>query len=181
LLGGRSYSVRKYMFILMIVLGVILFMYKPKTIETTSTMTGNLLLIMSLSMDGLTGAIQERMRGQSKPNSAMMMKMMNLFSIMYTLTSLILTSEIFTFINFCTRHPEIMLKILIFSTMSAMGQFFIFVMVTEFGPLPCSIVTTTRKFFTVLASVVFFNNFISSMQWIGVVMVFLGITLDSIF
>ena len=36
-------------------------------------------------MDGLTGAIQERMRGDgSKPNSAHMMKMMNLFSIGYT-------------------------------------------------------------------------------------------------
>lgn len=40
---------------------------------------------MSLSMDGLTGAIQERMRtADSKPNSAHMMKMMNLFSIGYT-------------------------------------------------------------------------------------------------
>ena len=30
--------------------------------------------------------------------------------------------------------------------------------VSEFGPLPCSIVTTTRKFFTVLASVIMFGN-----------------------
>lgn len=44
-----------------------------------------------------------------------------------------------------------------FSLASALGQFFIFIMVTDFGPLPCSIVTTTRKFFTILASVIFFQ------------------------
>ena len=29
-------------------------------------------------------------------------------------------------------------------------QYFIFMCVSDFGPLPCSIITTTRKFFTVL-------------------------------
>ena len=82
---------------------------------------------------------------------------------------------------------------------------FIFLTVTEFGPLPCSIMTTTRKFFTVLASVILFGNVLSGRQWIGTVLVcitgcsqlifchlnfnrpfsylkvFTGLTLDSIF
>ena len=47
-------------------------------------------------------------------------------------------------------------------------------MVSEFGPLPCSIVTTTRKFFTVLGSVIFFGNELSKRQWIGTSLVFSG-------
>lgn len=48
---------------------------------------------------------------------------------------------------------------------------FIFLTVTEFGPLPCSIITTTRKFFTVLASVILFGNVLSGRQWIGTILV----------
>lgn len=58
-------------------------------------------------------------------------------------------------------------------------QVFIFITVTSFGPLPCSIVTTTRKFFTILASVIIFANPINSRQWLGTVLVFLGLGLDS--
>lgn len=53
-------------------------------------------------------------------------------------------------------------------------QTFIFMTVVNFGPLTCSIVTTTRKFFTILGSVLLFGNVMSSMQWVGTVLVFLG-------
>ena len=46
--------------------------------------------------------------------------------------------------------------------------------VSDFGPLPCSIITTTRKFFTVLASVVIFGNALSQRQWVGAAFVFAG-------
>ena len=57
-------------------------------------------------------------------------------------------------------------------------QFFIFMCVSEFGPLPCSIITTTRKFFTVLGSVLMFGNSLLTHQWLGAVLVFAGIFLD---
>ena len=46
--------------------------------------------------------------------------------------------------------------------------------VVSFGPLTCSIITTTRKFFTILGSVLLFGNVITSMQWVGTLLVFLG-------
>lgn len=58
---------------------------------------------------------------------------------------------------------------------------FIFLTVSQFGPLPCSIITTTRKFFTVLASVLLFGNSLSSRQWFGTALVFIGLTLDSLY
>jgi len=186
LLGGRSYSLRKYLFVLLIVLGVALFMYKPKNNPSAAAssggLTGEMLLIMSLSMDGLTGAVQERMRhGSQRPNSATMMKMMNLFSVMYTSVFLIFSGEIFTFAQFCTRHPIVLWKIFSFSIASALGQFFIYVVVSDFGPLPCSIITTTRKFFTVMASVLLFGNVLSGLQWLGAAFVFVGLGLDSVY
>lgn len=53
--------------------------------------------------------------------------------------------------------------------------------VANFGPLTCSIITTTRKFFTILGSVLLFGNSLIARQWLGVVFVFAGLTLDSIY
>ncbi len=60
-------------------------------------------------------------------------------------------------------------------------QVFIFTTITNFGPLTCSIFTTTRKFFTILGSVIFFGNSLLTRQWIGVVLVFMGLGLDIYF
>lgn len=60
LIGRKSYSLQKYLFILLIVVGVVLFMYKEgqTTKASENSGLGEILLILSLSMDGLTGAIQ---------------------------------------------------------------------------------------------------------------------------
>jgi len=110
-----------------------------------------------------------------------MMKQMNLFSMAYLAVALVTTGEIFQFAGFVSRHPDVLWKITSFSVTSALGQYFIYACVSEFGPLPCSVVTTTRKFFTVLASVVFFGNVLSTMQWGGAVLVFVGLSLDAVY
>lgn len=61
LIGRKSYQLKKYIFVLLIVVGVVLFMYKDKTEQSsfeTSVGLGELLLLLSLTMDGLTGAVQ---------------------------------------------------------------------------------------------------------------------------
>ena len=60
-------------------------------------------------------------------------------------------------------------------------QHFIFVTITTYGPLMCSIVTTTRKFFTVLASVMVFGHALFAHQWLGTVFVFGGLMLDTLY
>lgn len=46
---------------------------------------------------------------------------------------------------------------------------------SNFNSFVTSIITTTRKFFTVLMSVFIFKHDLSSMQWCGVGMVFSGL------
>lgn len=60
-MGKRSYPPRKYLFVILIVLGVILFMFKEKSSGSKNESyfgMGELLLLLSLTMDGLTGAVQ---------------------------------------------------------------------------------------------------------------------------
>ena len=95
--------------------------------------------------------------------------------------SLLTTGEIWDAISFCQRHPQIIPEILTFGVASAFGQNFIFITVSEFGPLMCSIMTTTRKFFTILGSVVLFGNTLMTRQWIGTAIVFAGLILNDRF
>lgn len=60
LLGRKSYALKKYMFVLLVVIGVAMFIYKDdKELKTESDGSsfgfGEVLLILSLLMDGLTG------------------------------------------------------------------------------------------------------------------------------
>ena len=74
LFGRKRYPLLKYFFVLLIVIGVSLFMYKdkaatPKAEEKAETDfdifsyigIGEILLLVSLTCDGLTGAVQVRL------------------------------------------------------------------------------------------------------------------------
>ena len=151
-------------------------------------------------MDGLTGAFQERMKNEYKTQSGHMMLQMNLWSTLTLGIILLVSSEVRHFLEFVVRFPYVINDILLFSVMSAIGQvfeaslsfkclifdnlfekMFIFLTVANFGPLPCSIITTTRKFFTVLGSVLLFGNSLSNRQWMGTALVFIGLSLDSFY
>lgn len=196
LLGKKRYPSRKYLFVSLIVVGVALFMYKKDilvgnfTVESPSPSLsilsylsslgmGEILLLVSLCMDGLTGAIQERMKAEHQTKSGHMMYKINLWSSFYLLVATVATGDLLKFYAFIERHPSLIKDMVLFSSLSSIGQLFIFLTVTEFGPLPCSIVTTTRKFFTVMTSVFLFGNKLTTSQWIGTSLVFFGLTLDA--
>ncbi|KAJ2954528.1 hypothetical protein O0L34_g2812 [Tuta absoluta] len=181
LIGRKVYPLKKYLFVFLIVVGVVLFMYKDGKKGTTESQgfgIGEVLLILSLIMDGLTGAVQERIKAESSPTAYAMMLNTNRWSTLIVSVGVLLSGEIFKFLSFVTLYPEVIVYIVALALMGALGQLFIFYMVSEFGPLPCSVVTTTRKFFTVLGSVIFFGNVLLGRQWIGAVFVFTGLFLD---
>ncbi|KAK2111714.1 hypothetical protein P7K49_011460 [Saguinus oedipus] len=180
----KKYPLAKYLCVLLIVAGVALFMYKPKKvvgIEEHIVGYGELLLLLSLTLDGLTGVSQDHMRAHYQTGSNHMMLNINLWSTLLLGVGILFTGELWEFLSFAERYPAIIYNILLFGLTSALGQSFIFMTVVYFGPLTCSIITTTRKFFTILASVILFANPISPMQWVGTVLVFLGLGLDAKF
>uniref|UniRef100_A0A8C9TV59 Solute carrier family 35 member B1 n=2 Tax=Scleropages formosus TaxID=113540 RepID=A0A8C9TV59_SCLFO len=181
----KKYPLAKYLCVLLIVTGVALFLYKPqKGADVTDDHVfgfGELLLLCSLTLDGLTGVAQDHMRGRYQTGSNHMMLNINLWSTLVLGIGVLWTGEVWEFVTFAERHPHIYYNILLFGLTSALGQTFIFMTVVYFGPLTCSIITTTRKFFTILGSVILFGNVISLVQWVGTILVFLGLGLDARF
>nr|XP_032831428.1 solute carrier family 35 member B1 [Petromyzon marinus] len=190
LLARKRYPLIKYLCVLLIVVGVAMFLYKGKGgakggdgggPEQGYLGYGEILLLVSLTLDGLTGVTQDKMKSRHQTGSHHMMFNVNLWSSLLLGVGVLVTGEIFEFVSFTERHPAILYKILLFSITSALGQNFIFMTVVSFGPLTCSIITTTRKFFTILASVLLFSNPMSSFQWVGTVLVFMGLGMDSLY
>lgn len=186
LLAKKRYPAAKFLFLLMICMGVSLFLYKDQQKSTVSDDkpiigVGEILLLVSLTFDGLTGASQDRMRAGYKTGAYQMMLHVNLWSVLWLAIATTASGEIIQVLGFIQRYPSVLLKMVSFGIASAIGQVFIFITVTSFGPLPCSIITTTRKFFTILASVIIFANPMNSRQWVGTFLVFTGLGLDSVY
>lgn len=131
LIGRKSYSIQRYICVILIVMGVVLFMYKDSSPSTTQDNVGlgEILLFLSLSMDGLTGAIQERMRAASSPSGQQMMLAMNGWSTVILAPFLVFTGEGREFLDFAYRYPTMLTHLSLLALAGALGQLFIFLMV----------------------------------------------------
>ncbi|CAH8508846.1 unnamed protein product [Schistosoma rodhaini] len=179
LLARRRYPLQKYIFVTMISFGVALFMFNWHSTRDSASYFGfgECLLISSLLLDGVTGGVQEELKKYNVGSYTLMMHM-NLWSIIYLVPVIVFSGEVSPFLEFIKRHPHIFYDMSIFGLTSAVGQIFLFGLITNFSPLTCSIVTTTRKFFTVLFSIILFGHSMTTCQWIGTVLIFSGLLLD---
>jgi UDP-galactose transporter B1 len=180
LIGKKSYPMKKYFFTLLIVIGVSIFMYRDDKLNTQeSTAFGQILILFSLFMNGVTGVAQDRITRSYKPNGQQMMMKLNQISSIILCCLIFVTGEWKEFLTFTSAHHEIIKDLILLAVTNSLGQFFIFIMISDFGSLPCSIVTTVRKFFAVLFSVMLFGNSLSRLQWCGTILVFGGLFADS--
>ena len=90
------------------------------------------------------------------------------------------TSIGFDMLQFCAAHREAGTYLLLFCLCGAVGQLFIFFSIRRFGTLVTTIVTTTRKFFNILLSVLWLGTPLSMQQWAAVAMVFSGLLCSTI-
>ncbi len=81
-------------------------------------------------------------------------------------------------LRFLLARPEAARDVALFALCGASGQIFIFTCIREFGSLVNTIITITRKFFSILFSLAYFGHAIGGMQMIGVALVFGGLGLE---
>lgn len=167
----------------MIVTGIAMFMYKDGQVskQTDLEYRGNILIGVSLLMDGLKGAAQDVMRDVKRPSSLNFMFFENGWSALILTIILIANGEGIEFIQFCMRHQIALQYVGIVMFSSVIGQFFISNMITNFGSLPTILTTTMRKFLTVLFSVVLFDHHLIVRQWIATGLIFTALLADVVF
>jgi solute carrier family 35 (UDP-galactose transporter), member B1 len=139
LFAHKRYSLRKYFYVLLIVIGMAIFLYKPgKQTKHFQFGAGEFLLCASLAMDGITGAVQgffiyilwfiklfnfkDRIRHYYTTDKWTMMFSMNAFSSVFLSIMLIVSGELIAFFNFLVLYPGALREILLFSVTGAIGQ-----------------------------------------------------------
>jgi solute carrier family 35 (UDP-galactose transporter), member B1 len=83
---------------------------------------GEILLLISLALDGLTGAIQDKMNASYTTHTHTMMYYMNIWSCLWLLLAIVLTGECFEFIVFAQKYNYVLLYLFLLSFLSAIGQ-----------------------------------------------------------
>lgn len=180
LLGGAKYSLREYAAVLAIIVGTtIVSSGKGKSGSSSSTL-GLVFIALSLSCDGITGGVQKRLQEKSKSLGVKakpydMMFWTNFYMAITAAAIALFLGEFKSGVEFCVQNPIIMNNILKFAVCSAIGQSFIFYTISNFNPLVCSTVTTTRKVFSVLLSIFLKGHAMSTQGWFGISLASLGI------
>lgn len=199
-LFGKKFALSKYMAVALITLGVSVFMLMdphkkskkghgggsqeepPRTL--ISSLFGLALLTANLMIDGITNSTQDRIFGKYKISGQQMMFFMNVCSAVlmaaYLVASNPFTGELSSAVAFCTKHPRVWIDIGLFSLCGALGQVFIFYTLQTFGSLVLVTVTVTRKMLSIIVSVVWFGHVLGMGQWLGVLMVFVGVGLEDL-
>ena len=166
---GKRYPLRKYLSVCLIVSGVALFMAggsgasKPDS-PGGAGLTGVALLFMSLCFDGGTGAYEDKL---------MAVEHVGPFDLMYNIQAgktilsgvfLIITNQVPEFVRMV---DEMGLLLLALGLTGALGQVFIFLTISKFGALTCSIIGLARKITTLVASIYVFGHRLSGVQGVG--------------
>ena len=178
--AGRD-SLRDYLQVLAIIAGTaILSMSKKKSAASDSSALGVTFILLALVMDGVTGGVQKRLLADMKrvkitPQPYDLMTFTNLFMMIFALLISFGLGEFGKGMAYCAHNPKVFGLIWKFSMCSAVGQSFIFYTVARFDPLVCSTVTTTRKIFSVVLSIVFKGHHIPAQGWAGLALACSGI------
>jgi len=187
LLGGATYTLRQYGQVAMIVAGTALVGLSKKKSGSAAASTGSAgvaFIAASLVFDGLTGGIQKRVKAETaargmRPKPYDFMFWTNAYMLLTALGFALVRGECGRGLAFCLENPEIWAKILRFGICSAIGQSFIFFTIAHFDPLVCTTVTTTRKIFSVLISILFKGHSLNGKGWAGVALASAGILADA--
>jgi len=196
--GGQTYTLKQYASVLAIIIGTCIVnmggggssghgsqkgSVTSKEGALSNPYIGLGLVVVSLICDGLVGGNQDKLKKECK---ARKIKEPQGFEFMfYTNLVMFLVALLITVVNdfqagkaFVEAKPEIIPKIGLYCLCSALGQSFIFFTITNFDPLTCTTVTTTRKIFSVLLSIFTNGHAMSTVGWAGLALASSGILVE---
>lgn len=194
---GRKYGWHKYASVVLLCVGIYLFTSSKKSGGSTGSaaaetdiklvLFGMLLVLVNLGMDGYTNNEQDRIFSKYSASPNQMMKYTNMWQCLYQAVYLGLgwclyarDSELYQSVHLVTRSPALVMDIVLFCLCASVGQVLIFNVMKEFGSLAWITISVTRKLFTIVLSVIVFQHAVNVVQWLGVALVFVGLTVDAV-
>ena len=194
IMEGKLYSSAEWSAALLISMGIVLFHWSRhhggmshenggSDDDDDQSTYGMLLLSGSLAMDGVLSSMQNFLKfprnkaAYRAPTAEETMLYMNLYAVVYLFPLCLHNGQWTDGVARLSKEESLVSAVLILNATVALGQIFIFLCLTWFSPLYTTTITTTRKFLTVVVSVVMFGHSFTPTQWLSVCLVFAGLYL----
>lgn len=175
--NGRRIHRLRVLGIALLTIGLAVFMHNSEDARdrTGHTLIGSLLSIVALALDGFVGSTQDATRAES---SASLMFVVNAWAFLLSLPPLIIFGEFAEAVAFVRRFPNVLPPLLLYCAVTPIATHIVFLTIVNFGALRCSIVTTCRKFLTILVNTLAHGRHLSASQVASVGVLFTGLLVE---
>mmetsp|Transcript_3852 Transcript_3852/g.6065 ORF Transcript_3852/g.6065 Transcript_3852/m.6065 type:complete len:366 (-) Transcript_3852:229-1326(-) len=183
LIAGEKATLKKFVSVFILSFGVVLFLFfKPSKKQSSGVdefemtqkfLLGLSMILLALICDGIYGPYQNFIKNTYQRCGAFhLMFNMNLWQGVFSFIWATADGELMDTVRFVQKHPTVMPYLINFCASMALGSSFIYLLQRRCGALTVTKTTTVRKLFSVLVSAYYFGHTISSVQWMGVLVVF---------
>lgn len=182
--AGRAqvYTVKQRTMVLLVTLGLMLFyvgkegMPFVSSTASSSALLGYACILTALVMDGLAClACVTMTSAQCPPDSFELQFWVNLWCWSLVLVYATATGSLAGGAAFIRAHPDVLWLLGGLALLSGTGNVFIYLALVAFNPLVVSLITTLRKFSTIVLSAVVFRHHLNALQWFAVAILFVGL------
>ncbi|KAF0719902.1 Aste57867_699 [Aphanomyces stellatus] len=191
LLLGKRYPLRKYVSVVLVTVGAILFfVYQSKKhvphhgtdgqvhpAAPSYAAFGALLVMASLFFDGATGALEEKFMTEYQMGPFTMMHKINVISAALAVMLIVATSQGASLVH-VVENLTVSRDLLLLGLFGGFGQMFIFLMISRFGALMTSVAGTARKILTICLSIAYFGHVLTAMQYAGLAIAVSGMCVN---
>lgn len=203
LVSRKKYKIRDYLIAFAVCCGLVVFTIgdeevkaasspTPASNETNSTsdaslekdashgqlwylINGLILLLMYVGFDAFTSNWQERMSREYDVNFLQMMFLVNVYSTILSLASLVYQSQLVSSMTTILSIPQLSIDVALLGLSSALSNAPIYLTVTRFGAVALACVMIARQLFSVITSFIVFQHLVNLKEVIGVIVAFSGL------
>lgn len=175
IISSKVYGVRDWMIALAVTLGSTEFLMTGPTASKTdanNSLKGFVFLAGFLALDGLTSTLQEKLFKEHKTSKYNQMMYINGLSACVSIATLLVSGDLAPAVAFGFEHPLFIRDATVLSVSAVTGQFFIYSQVKEYGALAFAATMNVRQMVSTIVSYVRYHNPITSLQMIGLAIVF---------
>lgn len=184
-LQGKTHKRTEWLFALSISLGMTVFLFNEHqeldskasqfSHSSTSLFSGLLILALYLTFDSFTSNWQQSLFDQHGISSLYMMAMVNLYSVLFTVTSLLQQSDFIPALSLLLANGTLLRDCFLLSICSAAGQLIIFYTISTFGAVVFTLIMTLRQAFAILLSCFLYSHPISLAGAFGIFIIFMSL------
>lgn len=172
--GGKIYSLKDWFFASVVTAGVAEFLMTGPISSTGATGTSGIglwLLVCFLAFDGFTSSYQEVLFTHHKTSRCNQMMYVNLGSLLVASVAVQLTMGLGSAVELVMR-PHFLVDATTLSASAALGQWFIYTQVQQFGAVVFAGTMTLRQVVSVSLSYITYGHSSTPLQALGIVVVF---------